>query len=264
MLKKAEDSIPDPLSQWILPEVQFGSVIDETSGRNAPVPDLLAARDTWVNTFYADWEYKSPRRWATRHRFKWDWWRQRSVDKIFALDEVGERVLDAEGTPVVLFDPLGPEGRNGRATSGFIGLIDKIDYAFDWRQLWISPRFKSEFLRQVPFNRDLEKRHSWDALLSLLVRFPILVRSSVNIGLEWRQFYDIENDEALLSAQARTGDFSGTVLAVQLSNSRDYLGYELTTQLGLRYDRRSLEIVEGDAETRTAGLAFLSVYASLR
>ena len=53
-------------------------------------------------------------------------------------------------------------------------------------------------------------------------------------------------------------------LAMQLTNRRDYLGYELTAQLGLRYDRRSLEIVDGDDETRTAGLAFLSVFASLR
>ena len=67
-----------------------------------------------------------------------------------------------------------------------------------------------------------------------------------------------------MAASARTGDFSGTVLAVQLSNRRDYLGYELITQVGMRYDRRSLEIVQGDTETHTAGLAFLSVFAGLK
>lgn len=51
---------------------------------------------------------------------------------------------------------------------------------------------------------------------------------------------------------------------MQLTNRRDYLGYELTAQLGIRYDRRAIEVVDGDAETRTAGLAFLSVFASLR
>ena len=264
MLKRAEDTIPDPLSQWIIPELELGSVVEEVSGRNVPVPDLLAAEDTWINTFYADWEYKSPRRWATRHRFKWEWWRQRDADVVFALDEAGERILDAEGNPVELFDPLGPEGRNGRKTSGFIGLIDKIDYAFNWRQLWISPRFKSEFLRQVPFNRDLVERRSWDALWSLLVRFPLLVSSSVDLGVEQRQFYSLIGDEDKLGAGERTGDFRGTVLAVQLTNRRDYLGYELTAQLGIRYDRRAIEVVDGDAETRTAGLAFLSVFASLR
>ena len=84
MLKRAEDTIPDPLSQWILPELELGSVVEEFSGRNMPVPDILAAEDTWINTFYADWEYKSPRRWATRHRFKWDWWHQRDADAVFA------------------------------------------------------------------------------------------------------------------------------------------------------------------------------------
>jgi hypothetical protein len=264
MIKKAEDTIPDPLSQWILPELEFGSVIEETSGRNVPVPDLLAAEDTWINTFYVDWEYNSPRRWATRHRFKWDWWRQRDTGKVFVLDEVGERVLDEEGESVVAFDPLGPEGRNGRETSGFVGWIDKIDYAFDWRQLWISPRFKSEFLRKVPFNRDLVKQRSWDALWSVLVRFPVLMRSSVDVGFERRQFYNLRGGEGELAAGARTGDFSGTVLAVQLTNRKGYLGYDLITQLGLRYDRRSLEIVDGGDETRTAGLVFLSIFASLR
>ena len=264
MLKRAEDTIPDPLSQWLLSELEFGTILEQTSGRNTAVPDLLAAEDTWINTFYADWAYQSPRRWATRHRFKWDWWRQRNVDKVFALDDAGERVLDMEGEPVVVFDPLGPAGRNGRATSGFIGLINKIDYAYDWRRLWVSPRFKSEFLREVPFNLDLVEQRSWDAIWSLLVRFPLLVRSSVDIGFERRQFYNLKDDEGGLAAGMRTGDFSGTVLAVQLTNRKDYLGYELIAQLGLRYDRRSLEIVDGDTETRTAGLAFLSVFASLR
>ncbi|MCH2660844.1 hypothetical protein MK163_10385, partial [bacterium] len=254
----------DPLSQWLLSELEFGTILEQTSGRNTAVPDLLAAEDTWINTFYADWAYQSPRRWATRHRFKWDWWRQRDVDKTYVLDENGERVLDEEWMPVVLFDPLGPEARNGRETSGFVGLIDKIDYSFDWRRLWISPRFKSEYLREVPFNRNLAKQRSWDALWSVLVRFPLLKRSSVDIGFERRQYYDLETDEEPLVVGARTGDFSGTVLAMQLTNRRDYMGYELTAQLGLRYDRRSLEIFDADAETRTAGLAFLSVFASLR
>ena len=105
MLKRAEDTIPDPLSQWIIPELELGSVVEEVSGRNVPVPDLLAAEDTWINTFYADWEYKSPRRWATRHRFKWEWWRQRDADVVFALDEAGERILDAEGNPGGAFRP---------------------------------------------------------------------------------------------------------------------------------------------------------------
>jgi len=58
-----------------------------------------------------------------------------------------------------------------------------------------------------------------------------------------------------------TGDFRGTVLALQLTNMRPYLGYNMTTQIGVRYDQRSLEVVELDSESRTAGVAFISVFA---
>jgi hypothetical protein len=58
-----------------------------------------------------------------------------------------------------------------------------------------------------------------------------------------------------------SGDFRGTVLAVQLTNIRPYLGYNLTSQLGVRFDRRSLEVVEQDRESRTAGVAFISIFA---
>ena len=58
-----------------------------------------------------------------------------------------------------------------------------------------------------------------------------------------------------------SGDFRGTVLAVQLTNTRPYLGYNLTSQLGVRFDRRSLEVVEQDRESRTAGVAFISIFA---
>ena len=133
MLKKAEDTIPDPLSQWIMPSLDFGAA-GQTSGRNVPVADLLAAENTWINVFYADWDYRSPRRWSTRHRLKWDWWRQRVTEKEFALDENGGTILDEAGNPVVVFDPLGSQGRNGRKTSGFTGLVNKVDYVFEWRE----------------------------------------------------------------------------------------------------------------------------------
>ena len=58
-----------------------------------------------------------------------------------------------------------------------------------------------------------------------------------------------------------TGDFRGTVLALQLTNTRPYLGYNMTTQIGVRYDRRSLEVVDQDRVIRTSGVAFISVFA---
>jgi len=260
MLKRAEDTIHDHLSQWILPRPQFGNPV-ETSGRNEAVVDLLAAEDTWINTFATDWQYTSPRRWGMRHRFKWDLWKQRNVEVELLRDDLREVVLDEEGVPVVAFDPLGPDGRNGRETSSFVGLINKADYMLPLGRFTISPKVKSEFLRVMPFSRNAGKQHSWDVLFFLQARFPLMRATHIEVGLEQRQFANLIGDEAEMAPGTLSGDFRGTVLAVQLTNIRPYLGYNLTSQLGVRFDRRSLEVVEQDRESRTAGVAFISIFA---
>ena len=239
MLKKARDAIADPLSQWILPPTQFGQPA-ETSGLHIPVPDALAAKDTWINTFYADWE-QSTQRWASLHRFKWEIWQQA---------ESG----DALSAP-------GSEGSSDRRTSGFLGLINKIEYLFYLGPLSIAPKFKSEFLRQVPFTQTQEKQRSWDALFFLTAALPLLRSTEVEMGVEHRQFFDLQKREDGLGAGRFSGDFGGWVLALQLTTQNPYQGYELTTQLGLRFERRTLEVVGGEGANRSSGLAFLSIFA---
>ncbi len=263
MVKRVEDTILDPLSQWIMPRQAFGQA-GETAGTNQAVPDLLAGENTWINTFYADWDYASPELWSTRHRFKWETWRQQDTQVEFHQDAEGRIVLDEKGAPMVAFDPLGPDGRNGREHSGFVGLIDKVNYTYLWGRVSLSPRFKSEYLRATPFSRAQEKEGSWDALFFFFVQFPLLVNSDVQLGWEQRFFYELRAREKDLDPGLFTGDFRGQVLGLQLSNRSSYVGYAFTTQLGLRYDRRSLEVVEGDRDIRKSGLVFLSVFASLK
>ena len=83
------------------------------------------------------------------------------------------------------------------------------------------------------------------------------------MGLEGRQFYDLKQKESELTAGEITGDFRGTVFGLQLTTTRDYNGYSLTTQMGLRFDRRILEVVDRAKEKQTSGLVFLSVFAGL-
>ena len=263
MLKRAEDTIPDHLFQWLIPRTRFGQAAP-TSGVNQAVRDHLAAENTWINTFYSDYRYDSPRGWGTFHRFKWENWRQREADKEFLLDEEGNRVLDEEtGEPFVLFDPLGPEGRNGRENSGFVGLINKVEYLHRWGRFEIDPRFKSEFLDETPFSRTLAARRSWDALLFLQLRFPVLRLTEIQAGWEQRFFYDLQGDEEELPTGQLSGDFRGSALALQLTNQGQYLGYRLTTQLGVRLDVRSLEVAEGKRRTESSGLTFLSILAGI-
>ena len=150
---------------------------------------------------------------------------------------------------MVAFDPLGPEGRNGRRTSGFVGLINKIEYVFSWRSLSLRPKFKSEFLREVPFSRAFDERRSWDGIFFFVGSIPVLETTEFEFGLEQRSFFDLEGEDEL-AAGLFTGDFRGSVLALQLTNISQYLGYELTTQVGIRLDRRSIEVVDRSRKSR--------------
>ena len=255
MLKKVEDTIPDHLTQWVIPRSEFGEAAP-TEGRMEPVKDLLAAQDTWINTLYGDYEYSSPRGWGTFHRFKWETWRQRDADVVIDVDE-------ASGDTLSVFDPLGPGNRNGRERSGFTGLINKVEYPHYWGPLRMDARFKSELISDVPFSRDLRKRRSWDAIFFLQAGIPVLRSTRLQAGWEQRFYTDLKGDEDELAAGALTGDFRGSVLALQVSNRSQYLGYNLITQVGVRIDRRSLEVVGRVRDTRTSGLTFLSIYAGL-
>ena len=263
MLKRTQDDIPDHLVQWVMPRAEFGAA-SESSGRLEAIQDPLAAEDTWINTLYGDWRYESRSGWSTFHRFKWETWRQQDVDVEYQLDDAGERVLDADGEPIVLFDPLGPEERNGRKQSGFFGIINKLDHVFFLGSVRVDPRYKSEYLRDTPFSLGLDKRKSWDNLFMLLTSVPAFRATVFQVGLEQRFFVNLRGDEDDLPAGDFTGDFRGSVLALQLTNKSRYLGYDLTTQLGIRLDRRSLEVVDGDRESQTSGLSFLSIFAGLR
>ena len=254
MLKKVEDAIPDHLIQWVIPRTELGRAA-ATRGQNEAVRDPLAAENTWINSLYADYRYDSSRGWATFHRFKWETWRQREVDV--------DLVLDADGDTLSLFDPLGPAGRNGRERSGFTGMINKVEYSHHLGLVQIEPRFKSELLKQTPFRRDERTRRSWDAILFLQMELAVLRSTRLQAGLEQRFFYDLKGEEEELDPGQISGDFRGSALALQLTNRSEYLGYQLTTQLGTRIDRRTIEVVGRDRDKDTSGLLYLSLLAGL-
>ena len=167
--------------------------------------------------------------------------------------------MGTSGEPAAIY----PQGRNGRRSSGFLGLIDKAEYQYLWRGLTISPKAKSEFLSQTPFDRTLDKRRTWDALFFLQIHFRVLRTTKIEGGLEQRFFYEVLDSEENLQVGQLSGDFRGTVLALQLTNPTTYLGYKLTTEVGMRYDRRSLERVGGKRQQKASGLFFASVLVGL-
>ena len=262
MLKRTKDGIPDHIVQWVIPRAEFG-LASESSGRLEAINDPLAAADTWINTLYCDWQYKSRTGWSTFHRLRWETWNQQNVAIEYQVDENGDRVLE-DGEPVVLFDPLGPDQRNGRKQSGFFGIINKLDHVFHLGSLRIDPRYKSEYSSETPFRLDEEKRKAWDSLFFLQLSLPVFRATVAQIGVEQRFYVDLMEDQAGFQTGQLTGDFRGSVLAFQLTNRSEYLGYQLTMQTGIRVDRRSLEVADGDRETRISGLSFMSIFAGLR
>ena len=65
-------------------------------------------------------------------------------------------------------------------------------------------------------------------------------------------------DSEIAIKEGLLDDFTEIVGAVQFSNVKNYLGYRLTTNMGMRLTRRSI----GD-ETETGRVAFATVYAGL-
>jgi hypothetical protein len=108
----------------------------------------------------------------------------------------------------------------------------------------------------------------------LLASFPMLQKTVVQAGVEQLWFRDLVRDEEDMVANGvttETGDLNSINVAVQFSNSSAYMGYQLTTQIGLRYGRTRNELVrEVDSgfkkggETSNTTTSFITVYAGIQ
>ena len=160
--------------------------------------------------------------------------------------------------------------------TAFFGLINKVDYTYGLGRLDLQPRLKSEFLRQTAFLAAEDRREEWVGTVQLIANLPVLRHSLVQAGLEQLWFSDrVQDEDALIGAglQQETGDLISTNIAVQLSTTSDYLGYRLTTQIGLRYGRILTEQVIEDSdrpgtfvidnESSNETTSFITVFAGL-
>ncbi len=243
MLKRSEDSIPDDRREstaFIL-----GAVARPL------VQDLLPAQDTWINTAYLGFAYRGIPRLNLINKFKCE---------IFHQNQDGLRASD---------------GRLLAENASFVGLINKLDYEYGLGRLDLQPRFKSEYRRQTAFQQGGDKRVEWSGTAQLLGHLPVLERTLIQAGVELLWLRELVQDEDELAAQASTGptgDLRSRNLALQLSNSTDYLGYRLTTQIGLRIGRIGTEVVrevepgafDRDTRSDTEAVSFITVYAGVQ
>ena len=242
MLKRVEDGIADD-RRASAPFV--GAPVQPL------VRDQLEAPDTWVSTLWGRWDWHPGRRANISHMAKWELVRQRSSQA---------RRGDGKGL---------------RPQAAFIGLVNKADVQRQLGPVEVQNRFKSEWLRRVPATRQEERESNWTRTFQALGRLPLLRRTHIQAGLERRWTHELEGDEegrVEAGKVGETGDAKSTDVAVQLSMvDPNYQGFQITTQVGVRYSRFQREHIvalarggfakrgEASAETTT----FITVYGSI-
>ena len=221
-LRKVRDNIADPVLQW--------RQQPNTRGALYAVEDPLAARNTVLNTSWFGWEQRPFAGLRLEHKAKWQFHRQ--------LD--GRIDLELKGL---------------RETASFLGVINKAEYRLSAGRWILMPRWKSEFSRRRPVLAGMPTRLELDELLMLVLRFPLMRRSTVETGVEYEIFSQLQNP----TPPGAEDSFRGLTTTAQLTNTSDYLGYRLTTTLGFELTRTSFEGRRSELTTRS----FITIYAGV-
>jgi hypothetical protein len=192
------------------------------------IVDPLITQDTFVYTGYWTFDYLRMKNLNVYNKVKYDFYKQRGEQ----ADTKDDRL--------------------------FLGVINRIDYPLpitDNLSFW--PRWKSTFRKVNPtFSTELDITE-WSQFYMLTSKYFILPATFVEYGVEWNLFRNLEKRPEILPP-GYVDDFTGTVLAVQLSNRSAYLGYSLTMNTGFRWERRAFE-----EATETNSLIFIRVFAGL-
>ncbi len=228
-----KDNIPDDLTLWIQP---IGAL-----GRLREVPDPLSARNSWKNILYADLEQGIGPGIRLLHRFKWKTVRQRQN-----REQIQER--------------------EGRMDSGFLGVINKVEWSIPIGLAVLEPRWKSEFRRERPFNLRVPVKTVLEETVTLLLSQPLLAEQ---IGVNYfprfgRQKFSTELQVGWEMGWIKYLDGMGETqqlwtLVTQVTNRVAYIGYDLVTRAGLRWGRQPTE----SGQIQSTSLFFLSVNAGL-
>ena len=221
-VRRVRDTIRDDLLQWLQPP--------DTRGDLYPVADVLPAENTWISTTWVGWNSAPVPGLQLTNKLKWQRYGQLDDRRHLALRQI-------------------------RRTAGFFGLINKAAFQVQWGNVALVPAWKSEYRRQTPVPAQDPMRRELSELLMLLVRFPLLRRSHLEMGLEYQIFSQLRDPPPSGSEPS----YRERVAAVQLTNLTDYLGYRLTTTLGFEVGRRGYEATEDHTHTR----GFMTVYAGV-
>lgn len=223
-----KDNVADDQFVWRdLPGREEG-IIDEFQ-------DPLPAQNTIINAAFADFDYTGIPGVNISNSVKYETYRQRD-DNISRISAIG-------APPDTL------------QSMHFFGVINKVDYTLRYgEKLILQPRFKNVFRWRRPFLED--KNLWWDQelkdfteMFALMSKYPLMRNLWFEQGTELVFFRDqLDSDN----------NFRETIISGQLTIQHAYTGYELTVNIGLRWDRRVT-----DERTTTGGQTFITVFAGL-
>ena len=221
-VRKVRDTIRDDLLQWLQPPNNRGDLF--------PVRDVLPAQNTWINSTWIGLERTTPAGLQLVNKLKWLLYHQRDGERELAL-------------------------RGAREQGSFFGVINKAEYRMSVGKLILRPGWKSEFRRETPVVAREPKRRELSELLILLSRYPIFRHSFLELGAEYLIFSQLRDPRP----PGAEDSFKEIVGALQLTNLSDYMGYRLTTIVGLQVTHRDFEVEPTQTHTR----GFMTVYAGV-
>ena len=197
-----------------------------TRGRSVFTRDLLPARNAFVNTTYLEVHYDRflPLTAKVKHEF---------------YQQLGDQE---------------DELRDQR----FLGIVTKGEYSTHIRNWTLVPKWKQLYNSRVPAQRSALKIRELTEIFSLQAVRSINRNMRFIVGTEYELFNNLRPEpDPLPSGYLLDG--TTWVLASQVANDSAYLGYALTTNVGVRWIRNNLDGSPASSEL----LSFITVYAGL-
>ncbi len=219
MVKRAKDDLPDHLLQWVQPF--------DSRGEHQQVRDPMRAQDTWINTAWLGFDYRAIPSFKLDTRLKYE-----------VYDQRGEKSeINARGV---------------RPSDHFFGFVNKASYVLEIGRFRVQPNWKSLLRLQTYDILRPEKRRELTQIYNLLLDFPLLARTTIDLGVEHMRVNDLRKQT--------DDDFWEVVSAAQLSNTTDYLGYLVTLKTGFDVTtRKSAET----GDTTNILQTFITIIAGL-
>ena len=221
-VKRVRDNIHDNIFVWVQ--------LVGTRGGSKPFDDPMLCRNTLVNTSFL--------------RFTYTRFPRLNVINLIKYESYDQR-----------------DSKYGLTDSHFLGVINKADYTLGLgKETWVSLRAKNLYRKKTQPTKEILDIDESAEILSLLVKFPVLTNTTVEIGAEGTLFY---NRIALpeFPPPDYEDKYSAYVLGFEASNKVHYLGYMFFTNAGFRFERRFYRHLKEFDVTKTS--VFLTMYASM-